>query len=84
MTEVDGFDRACFEPGYEVTVDPEFPADGRWAAPAYVYDGQGLVQPDFVSRWGPPCIIQVQPTGYPEWVGFFPAGRLGVLTGQVG
>jgi hypothetical protein len=81
MTEVRGIDRACFQPAYEVTVDPEFPADGEWPNPVYAFDREGHVQSDFVSRWGAPRIVQVQATDSPEWVGMFPAGGLGGVSG---
>ena len=81
MTEASGFTQACIEPTYAVTVDPEFPADGQWPAPVHAFDREGRMQSDLVSRWGAPRIVQVQPAGSPEWVGFFPAGGLGGVSG---
>lgn len=81
MTDASGFDPAGFEPPYEVDVDPEFPGDGRWRSPLYAFDREGRVESALVSRWGAPRIVQVWPASSPEWVGMFPAGGLGGVTG---
>jgi hypothetical protein len=81
MTDASGFDPAGFAPSYEVDLDPEFPADGRWPSPVYAFDREGRVQSEVVSRWGAPRIVRVRPASSPEWVGMFPAGGLGGVSG---
>jgi hypothetical protein len=84
MADHGGFQRLAFEPAYEVEVDPEFPADGRWASPVFAYDRDGRAQSDPVSRWGVPRVIRVRPVDSPEWVGMFPCSGLGGLGGLGG
>lgn len=81
MTEGGGFDRLGFSAAFEAEPDPEFPADGDWRRPVYAFDRDGSLQAEFVSRWGPPRIVRVQPASSPEWIGMFPAGGLGGVSG---
>jgi hypothetical protein len=81
MTEMGRFHWASSGPAYDVEVDPEFPGDGLWSSPVYAFDRDGQVQSDFVSRWGAPIIVHVQPEDSPSWVGMFPAGGLGGVSG---
>lgn len=81
MSDSHRFERATFHPAYDVAVDVEFPGDGRWPSPVYAFDRQGRLQPDLVSRWGAPCILEVRPVVSPHWIGMFPAGGLGGVTG---
>ncbi|RHA37746.1 hypothetical protein [Cellulomonas rhizosphaerae] len=81
MTGANGFDRLGFSAAFEAEVDPEFPADGDWRRPVYAFDRDGDLQDEFVSRWGPPRIVRVQPAHSPEWIGMFAAGGLGVESG---
>ena len=81
MTEASGFDALGFAPAYEVQADPEFPPNGTWSCQLFAYDRDGCVQPESVSRWGAPRIVHVQPANATEWVGVFPAGGLGGISG---
>lgn len=81
MTEADGLDRQDFAATYEVKTDPEFPPDGSWPCPVFAFDRDGRVQVELVSRWGAPRIIRVRPAASPEWVGMFPSGGLGGVSG---
>jgi hypothetical protein len=76
-----GFDGGPFSPDFAVQTDPEFPADGDWSCAVIPFDRDGQVTQEFVSRWGAPRVLRVQPVGSPEWVGMFPAGGLGGLSG---
>lgn len=81
MTNASGFDSLGFGSAYEIEADPEFPANGTWSCPLFAYDRDGRVRPEFVSRWGAPRIVRVQPANGAEWVGMFPAGGLGGISG---
>jgi hypothetical protein len=81
MTNASGFDSLGFASAYEIQADPEFPPNGTWSCPLFAYDRDGCVQPEFVSRWGAPRIVHVQPATATEWVGMFPAGGLGGISG---
>jgi hypothetical protein len=81
MTDALGFERQGFSPAYEVEIDPEFPADGAWPLPVFAFDRDGRVRSEFVSRWGAPRILRVRPAASPEWVGMFPSGGLGGVSG---
>lgn len=81
MTDASGFERQGFSPAYEVEPDPEFPAGGAWSCPVIAFDRDGRVQAEFVSRWGAPRILRVRPPDSPEWVGMFPSGGLGGVSG---
>lgn len=71
----------AFAPAYVVEIDPEFPADGRWPCGVFAFDRDGAIAPEFVSRWGAPRVICVTPAASPEWIGMFPSGGLGGLSG---
>lgn len=71
----------AFAPAYAVEIDPEFPADGQWSCGVFAFDRDGAMAPDFVSRWGAPRVVRVTPAASPEWVGMFPSGGLGGLSG---
>lgn len=81
MTKADGLGHEGFAQAYEADPDPEFPPDGAWAYPVFAFDRDGRVRADFVSRWGAPRIVRVRPTASPEWVGMFPSGGLGGVSG---
>lgn len=81
MTDANGFGRQDFAPAYQVEPDPELPADGAWSCPVFAFDREGRVRTEFVSRWGAPRIVRVRPGASPEWVGMFPSGGLGGVSG---
>ena len=61
-----------------IEVDPEFPGDGDWNAPAYFFDRERIVSELFGdSRWGSPLVIRVT-TDEKRWIGTFTAGIGGV------
>jgi hypothetical protein len=72
------FERFDFRPAYEIEVDPEFPPEGDWHAPAFFFDGESTVsQSPGDSRWGAPLVIRVM-RDQDRWVGTFTAGIDGV------
>ncbi len=73
------FDRLLFEPIFDVEVGPEFPGDGQWREPVHGFDRDGAPAEPFDSRWGPPLVLRVDAN--PAWIGSFPAGGLGGISG---
>jgi hypothetical protein len=72
------FERFDFRPAFDIEVDPEFPPDGDWHAPAFLFDRDASVsQSPGDSWWGAPLVIRVT-TGPERWVGTFTAGIDGV------
>jgi hypothetical protein len=74
------FESFGFDPGYEVTLDPEFPGDGNWGCPTFAYGRDGRLRDEFGSRWGTPMVIEVSSVDA-HWVGMFAAGGLGGVRG---
>jgi hypothetical protein len=71
-------ERFDFHPVYEIEVNPEFPPDGDWRAPAFFFDGKSTVsQSPGDSRWGAPLVIRAT-VDQERWVGTFTAGIDGV------
>jgi hypothetical protein len=72
------FEPFDFRPAYEIEVDPEFPGDGDWHAPAFFFDRDKTVsQSPGDSRWGAPLVIRAT-VDQERWVGTFTAGIDGV------
>jgi hypothetical protein len=72
------FEPFDFRPAYEIEVDPEFPGDGDWHAPAFFFDRDNAVSHSHVdSRWGAPLVIRAT-VAQEHWVGTFTAGIDGV------
>jgi len=72
------FERFDFRPAYEIEVNPEFPPDGDWRAPAFFFDRESTVsQSPADSRWGAPLVIRAT-VDQERWVGTFTAGIDGV------
>ena len=70
-----------FESAFVVEVDPEFPAAGDWRCEAVGFDRDGHAVRDFVSRWGAPLVIRIEPVDRPAWVAMFAAGGFGWFRG---
>jgi hypothetical protein len=75
------FERFAFATAYSVEVDPEYPGDGAWPQASFAFDRDGSVVPELVSPWGAPCTLSVVPEAGLAWVGMFPAGGLGSVSG---
>jgi hypothetical protein len=72
------FEPFDFGPAYEIEVDPEFPGDGDWHAPAFFFDRDNAVSQSLGdSRWGAPLVIRAG-LDRERWVGTFTAGIDGV------
>lgn len=76
------FDHLGFEPAYELEIDPEFPGSGSWDRPVHGFDLDGQRVDEFVARWGAPRVLVVTPHHAAPWVGFWPHGGLGGLSGE--
>jgi hypothetical protein len=71
------FEPFDFRRAYEIEVNPEFPGDGDWHAPAFFFDRDNEVsQSPGDSRWAP-LVIRVT-VDDERWVGTFTAGIDGV------
>jgi hypothetical protein len=75
------FATSGFEVQYDVQIDPEFPGNGAWASPTFSFGRDGAKVAQFESRWGDPLVIAVDDPETGKWVGFFPSGGLGGITG---
>jgi len=72
------FEPFDFRPAYEIEVDPEFPGDGDWHAPAFFFDQDNtVIQSTGDSRWGARLVIRAT-VDEERWVGMFTAGIDGV------
>jgi hypothetical protein len=80
VSTLGGFNRAHFQPAYDVEVAPEFPSHGEWRLPVFGFDGESSVQSEFALRSGSPCIVRVSPRSSGEWIGMFARGGLGGVT----
>jgi hypothetical protein len=76
-----GFEPFGFAPVYEVEINPEFPGDGDWRCEVVCFDRNAELVEAFDSRWGDPVIVRVVLPDDSSWVGMFPAGGLGGVTG---
>jgi hypothetical protein len=79
--ETSSLQRFDFDPAYDVELGPEFPGGGEWLYPVFAFDRDGHLDPQFVSRWGAPVIAVIHPQRGEQWVGMFPAGGLGGVSG---
>ncbi|CAN5160921.1 hypothetical protein BH10ACT4_BH10ACT4_12460 [soil metagenome] len=75
------FQRFDFVPSYGVEIDPEFPADGSWGHAVYAFNRDGEIVETLSSNWGTPRVLLVTPSKAEPWVGLFPHGGLGGVSG---
>ncbi len=73
--------RFHFSPAFDVTADPEFPGDGDWGCSVFAFDRDGLLVEEFRSDWCTPTVVEVNPFDGERWIGHFPAGGFGGVSG---
>lgn len=80
------FDDLGFAVAYDVDIDPEFPATGRWNVAVHHFhrDGRCDGTDEFRSKWGAPMVVRITPDGEAAWVAMAEAGGLHSFSGTFG